>query len=190
MSSFLRRLDGNALALGAFLLGSAYAALFVTGDSDAYSTVIAQTRALGYASFLLLSAALCVSPFARWIRERAQLRRALGLAAAAMTFIHALLAVTSSPLCLADQLADARLRFGFGAFAVLCVLAITSFPRVVSWSRLRSWKELHRLVYVAWICALLHGLLSPYAWLRGLCVIAASVLILAILRWLPRVRSR
>lgn len=180
---------GNVVALCAWLIGFAYAALFVTGDADAYSDVVAQTRALGYASFLLLSAALCVSPLARWVRESAKLRRALGLAAAAMTWIHVMIAATSSPLTLSDQLADPHLRFGFGGFAVLCVLAITSFPRVVGWLKLRSWKELHRLAYVAWICALLHGLLSPYAWLRALCSIAASVLIVGLLRLLPR-RSR
>ncbi|HTU58257.1 MAG TPA: ferric reductase-like transmembrane domain-containing protein, partial [Polyangiales bacterium] len=136
----------------------------------------------------LLSAALCVSPFSRWLRESSKLRRALGLAAAGAALFHAEVGLWSGPLNVSEQLDDPQLRFGFGALAVLGLLAVTSFPGAVTALKLRSWKELHRLAYVAWICALLHGLLSPYAWVRGLCAVAVVVLALAPLRLLPRAK--
>jgi sulfoxide reductase heme-binding subunit YedZ len=120
------------------------------------------------------------------LRESAKLRRALGLLAACTALLHFEVAMWTSPLSIAEQFEDATLRFGFGAFLVLVLLALTSFPGVVTSLKLRSWKELHRLAYVAWICALLHGLFAPYAWIRGLCAIAAVVLTLAVLRLVPR----
>lgn len=174
----------------AALAGATALGVLVRGDSDAYSDNVALARAFGYHAFVLLSAALCVSPLRRWIREPVRLRRALGLAAAGSALFHALAGVWSSPLGLGEQLADPRLRFGFGALLVLALLFVTSFPAVVSSVALRSWKELHRLAYVAWISALLHGLLSPYVWIRGLCAIAAFVVLLAPLRLIPRQRER
>lgn len=188
MSAPLRRFSQRGLVIGALLLSVAAILLFVRGDADAYSDNVALARALGYLAFAWLSAALCVSPFARWVRESSKLRRALGLAAASAALLHAEVGLWSSPLSVREQLDDPQLRFGFGALAVLGILAVTSFPGAVATLRLRSWKELHRLAYVAWICALLHGLLSPYAWIRGLFAIAAIVLALGLLRFLPRAK--
>jgi methionine sulfoxide reductase heme-binding subunit len=160
-----------------------------SGDADAYSAAVASTRALGYQAFVFLSAALCVSPLRRWLPHSTTLRRALGLASAGSALLHVAIAVATSTISLGEQLADPQLRFGIGSFAVLLLLAITSFPAAVRALGLRSWKELHRLAYVAWVCALLHGLLSPYAWLSALVGIAAPVLVLAWLRLLPKRRE-
>jgi sulfoxide reductase heme-binding subunit YedZ len=176
----MKRWPGLPIAFS--LLSVAWVGLFVVGDSHAYSDGVAQARALGYIGLLLLSAVLCVSPFRRWLRASSKLQRALGLAAASTALIHVEVAVWSSPLSFAEQLDEPRMRFGFGAFAVLGLLALTSFPAVVAGVRLRSWKELHRLAYLAWICALLHALLSPYAWLRGLSAIAGVVIAMVVLR--------
>jgi len=181
----VRRSLGGWVA-GASLFGAVAIALFVRGDGDAYSDTVALARGLGYLAFVLLSAALCVSPLRRWLPESSTLRRALGLAAASAALFHAEVGLWSSPLGVGEQLADPQLRFGFAGLALLGALAVTSFPAVVTWMRLRSWKELHRLAYIAWLCALLHGLLSPYAWMRGLCAIAAVTLTLGLLRLVPR----
>lgn len=190
MTEVARRISVRGLVAGAALTIVAAIMLFVRGDADAYSDNVALARALGYVAFVLLSAALCVSPFARWLRETSKLRRALGLAAAGAALFHAEVGLWSSPLSVSEQLDAPQLRFGFGALAVLGLLAVTSFPGAVTALKLRSWKELHRLAYVAWICALLHGLLSPYAWMRGLCGIAAVVLTLGLLRLVPRAKRK
>ena len=173
----------SALALLAQLGGAA---------SSAYTTRVVCARALGFHALLGLSASLCVTPLQRLLgtmgrslRGTAQLRRALGLASVASGALHAGVGVWSSPLRLREQLDDAQLRLGVGAIAVLCLLGATSFPSVVQWSKLRSWKELHRLAYVAWSLALLHGLLATYAWTLGLLGIAAIVGVFGVLRALP-----
>lgn len=178
----------TATLVAVWLVGLAGIGVCVEGDGDAYSDGVARARAFGYAALVLLSASLCVSPLARWLPAGARLRRALGLLAACTALMHVELAIWSSPLSLAEQLADPTLRFGAGAFLVLVLLALTSFPRLVALLRLRSWKELHRLAYVAWCSALVHSLLAPYAWLRGLGVIAVLVLGLAPLRLWARPR--
>ncbi|HET8934447.1 MAG TPA: ferric reductase-like transmembrane domain-containing protein [Polyangiales bacterium] len=172
----------NGIVAGLFVVSVIAVAFVAKGESDAYSDAVAMVRGLGYLTFVALSAALCISPLRAWIQESAKLRRALGLSAASGAALHAFAAILNSPLSLRDQFADTHLRFGMGAFAVLFVLALTSFPSVVRWMRLRSWKELHRLAYVAWLCALLHALLSPYAWLVCLLVLASLVLLIGLLR--------
>lgn len=168
-----------------------------SGDGDAYSAAVAGARALGYHAWVLLSAALLVTPLKRvlavlrrargWTQASSSgLRRALGLSALASALLHAALGLSSSPLGIGAQLADTQLRFGAAALALLCLLGVTSFPRVVRWLHLLSWKELHRLAYVAWCSATLHGLLGPYAWTHGLATLALSVVALWLLRWLPR----
>lgn len=188
MNASLRRVSTGGLVAGALLLSVAAIMLFVRGDADAYSDNVALARGFGYLAFVLLSAALCVTPFARWLRQSTKLRRSLGLAAAGSGLFHAEVGLWSSPLGVSEQLGEPQLRFGFGALAVLGLLAVTSFPGVVTALKLRSWKELHRLAYVAWICALLHGLLSPYAWVCALCAMAIVVPTLGLLRLVPRAK--
>ena len=172
----------NGLVAGLCIVSVIAVAFIAKGESDAYSDAVAMVRGLGYITFVALSAALCISPLRAWIRESAKLRRALGLSAASAAALHAFAAIMNSPLSLREQFADTHLRFGMGAFAVLFLLALTSFPSVVRWMHLRSWKELHRLAYVAWLCALLHALLSPYTWMIGLFGAASVVLLLGVLR--------
>lgn len=166
--------------------------LLFAGDGDAYSARVAGARALGYHAWALLSAALCVSPLQRllgtlgYALSGASLRRALGLAAWASGLLHAFVGALSSPLSIGAQLDDPHLRFGVGALGVLCVLGATSFSPVVRSLRLRSWKELHRLAYVAWGCATAHALLGPYAWTRGLLTLALVIAGFGLLRLLPR----
>jgi DMSO/TMAO reductase YedYZ heme-binding membrane subunit len=176
----------NRWVAGVWLASAIAVCVVMVGDNDAYSDQLARTRGLGWHALVALSGALCITPISRWLRESAKLRRALGLAAVSSALLHALLAVTRSPLVLREQLADAHLRFGLGALLVLGLLAITSFPRIVVLLRLHSWKELHRLAYVAWGCVLLHALLSAYAWTRGLFGLTAIVALVSLLRLVPK----
>lgn len=181
------RFSLNRVIAGLFVLGVVAVALGVEGEADAYSDVVALVRGFGYLAFVLLSAALCVSPLCRLLGARVSaLRRALGLAAASGAALHAVAASSSSPLSLREQFADPHLRFGIGALAVLWMLALTSFPRLVRALRLRSWKQLHRLAYVAWCCAWLHALFSPYVWLPSLLGLAVVVLLIGLGRLWPR----
>jgi sulfoxide reductase heme-binding subunit YedZ len=162
--------------------------LMAAGDGDAYDRSVALARALGWQSVTALVAALCVTPISRWLQQASKLRRALGLAAVTSALIHALITISTSPLRLREQLVDAHLRFGFGALLLLVLLGLTSFPRVVARLHLRSWKELHRLAYIAWLCAVLHAFLSPYAWMAGVIGMTLVVMVAAAARLWPRPR--
>ena len=146
-------------------------------------------RATGLGAALALACTLCVTPLARLIRgaREAELRRSFGIAAAALSLLHALL---SHALLLDAALAPVwsvpRLRAGLCALAILLALWLTSYPRAVRALRLRLWKELHVLAYVAGALVLQHVLLAPYAsrWLA--LSVASVVLALGLLRLVPR----
>lgn len=166
--------------------------LLSRGDVGAYSRLLALTRNLGLAGFGFLALSLCVTPLARLVQRLgrawprpSQLRRALGLAALGCALPHASCALVHSPLPLLEQYAEPGLRWGMGALLVLCALGVTSFGAVLRRLRLSTWKELHRLAYVAYGCGLVHALLMPFAWTRALLACAACVLGLGLLRLLP-----
>lgn len=175
-----------------WLVSMVLASVLARGDADAYSRALAVARALGLVSLGFLALALCVSPLARVARalgrplpQVSPLRRALGLAAASGALVHAVCATAQSPLRLTEQYAEPSLRWGLGALLVLCALALTSFAAVLRRLRLSTWKELHRLAYAAFGCAMLHALSMPFAWTLGLLGACAVVLTLGLLRILP-----
>jgi sulfoxide reductase heme-binding subunit YedZ len=184
------------LALGAGF-GVALAAIGVSaqGDDDAYTYAWAWTRGVGWLALSCLAAALCVSPLVRLARTlrpgRAvtegrgmRWRRGLGVAACGGGLIHAASALKAVPG--SEAFDTPGLRAGLACLLILAALGATSFPRVVRRLRLRNWKELHRLAYVAFPIAVFHALQSPFAPLRGLLWLGAGVLLLAQLRWLPK----
>jgi sulfoxide reductase heme-binding subunit YedZ len=176
-----------------WIAGVLIACLLARGDVGAYSRALALTRAFGLISLCFLSLALCVSPLARLARALhrpfgghvSNLRRASGLAAASGALLHAACAVTQSPLRWSEQFEEASLRWGIGALLVLCALALTSFGAVLRRLRLSTWKELHRLAYAAFGCAVLHALLMPFAWTLGILGGCCCVLAVGVLRLLP-----
>ena len=166
--------------------------VFARGDSGAYSRALAVARGLGVVSLGSLALALCVTPLARGLLalgrtlpHATRLRRALGLAAAGSGLLHALCAIAQSPLRLAEQLEEPALRWGLGALLVLCALGVTSFSAVLRRLRLSTWKELHRLAYVAFGCGVVHALLMPFAWTLPLLGVSAFALVFGLLRLLP-----
>lgn len=151
-------------------------------------------RASGWGALVLLSGALCATPIGRVLgrlRESAgayvtATRRALGVAAAALATLHGALALSTY---LADALERvlelAWIRGGVLAWAVLAALWITSYPRLVRALRVRAWKPLHRLAYVAALLALQHALLAPLAprgWVLG---VFGATLAIGLLRLVP-----
>ena len=120
-------------------------------------------RATGWTAAALLAASLAVTPLTSR-RRRERWRRGLGVGAAVAALAH-------GSLALAGPLRDAwpaaltwpSYRAGAVALGILTVLLVTSFPSVVRRFRLRVWKPIHRLAYVAVLLVALHVLRSPFA---------------------------
>ncbi len=130
-------------------------------------------RASGWLPALLLALSLAVTPTLRLPlplppAARARLagaRRPLGIAAGLGALGHAVIA---SQLYLQSDLVSALrdipwLRSGALALAVLVALLVTSSRRLVRAARLRLWKPLHRLAYVAAALVVHHLALAPFA---------------------------
>jgi methionine sulfoxide reductase heme-binding subunit len=151
----------------------------------------------GYAALALLCAALCASPLARLLSRSkpelaariAGMRRALGIAAACAALGHALFAFTVLEISLPLAWSWPHLRMGLFSLGILCALLITSFPTLVRALRLRTWKELHRLAYLAFALAISHALLAPFAAPRALLAIFAGCVLFGLLRLVPRRRA-
>jgi len=152
-------------------------------------------RATGDWTLRLLCLALAVTPvrIALGVPALARMRRMLGL----FTFFYAALHL----LCYAwfdmgfDAAEIARdiakrpfILVGMAAFALLLLLAATSFNRAIRWLGGRRWQRLHRAVYLVAVLAVLH-----FFWMRAgkndfaeVAVYAAvlAVLLLArVVRW-------
>jgi sulfoxide reductase heme-binding subunit YedZ len=161
--------------------------------SDPVVTVI--VRYSGIVAIALLFATLATTPlgrlFARARPEHARsyprLRRKLGIVTASLALVHAALAFGGwmrGPLTL--LLEWPFLRAGFAALLVLSLLLLTSFPPVVRALHLSTWKELHRLAYVAAFFALQHLALAPFGRHALLVALLGLGALLVALRWLPR----
>lgn len=156
-------------------------------------------RASGWLAVSALLLALSATPLGRliglasrrplgpWI---ASLRRALGISAAALATLHGALALRTYLGGSLAHLWDLPwVRGGVLAWAILLALWITSYPRIVERLRVRSWKPLHRLAYVAALFALQHTLLSPLAprgWVLG---VFGAALVIGLGRFVPQRRS-
>jgi sulfoxide reductase heme-binding subunit YedZ len=79
-----------------------------------------------------------------------------------------------------------HLRAGLLALCVLVALLLSSFPSLVRLLGLRTWKELHRLAYVAALLVLQHVLLAPFAPRATVLLLFALAAGVGLLRWLPR----
>ena len=162
--------------------------------------LVAQQRVLvrtsGAASALTLACALCVSPLTRSLRAlgrkvqldaAARLRRGLGMAAACLALVHASLALALGlDFRLALTWLVPGLRAGLCALVILLLLLATSFPAWVRAMRLRTWKELHVLAFVAFALTLQHVLLSPFAPRTLALSLFGAVTAIGCLRFLPR----
>jgi sulfoxide reductase heme-binding subunit YedZ len=176
-------------------LALAYGAALVLRESYAPQRA---REAAGYSGWLAawsLLATLGVTPLTQvWLRLRKSspereawrtwlpaTRRALGIAAGALSLLHA---CVTFPGVLHGSVrllwAWPQVRAGACALLILLALTLTSFPFLVRALRLRLWKELHRLAYAAAAFTALHVALSAFApavrsgaWLSMLVVLLA-----------------
>ncbi|MCB9597548.1 MAG: ferric reductase-like transmembrane domain-containing protein [Sandaracinaceae bacterium] len=157
-------------------------------------------RGSAWCALLALGGALCVTPLGNLLmragradaRDLTRVRRALGIAAAALATLHAGLALTT---WLADawrvSLSLTWIRSGVIAWAVLALLWLTSYPTLVARLRVKLWKPLHRLAYVAFALVIHHAMLSPLAprsWVLTTAVVVVMVGGLRLVRGRPRPR--
>lgn len=176
-------------------------ALFAIGLARAWAfeREIFWLRASGWLAVSALLLALSATPIGRLVARvsrrplgalLAALRRALGVSAAALATLHGALALRTYLGGSLAHLWDLPwVRGGILAWAILLALWITSYPTLVERLRVRSWKPLHRLAYVAALFALQHTLLSPLApraWVIGVFGVA---LVIGLGRFLPQRRS-
>ncbi len=184
-------------SLALFALGLALALVEAAWRPNLY---LSSTRAIGWTALGALACALSASPvarIARFVRPRhtfplrlGPTRRALGISAAVLALAHATLALVG-PLdgAWGAVLSWAYLRAGLVALTVLAALLATSFPRVVRALRVRLWKPLHRLAYVAAALVLVHLVLSPFAPRAITLGLFATLFVVSLGRFLPRRRS-
>lgn len=125
-------------------------------------------RGLGLWTLRLLCLALALTPLRVWLRlpALARLRRPLGLFVAFYALLHLLAwAWFDWGLEPGQMLADVAKRpfilLGTLAFALLAMLALTSFAAAQRRLGARRWQRLHRGVYLVALLALLH-----FYWMR------------------------
>ena len=153
----------------------------------AAATWLGASRVSGWVAAALLLLTLTVTPITRGLEERKRIgrwRRAFGIAAALAAGAHL-------GLGLAGPLRDApaslwtwpSYRAGLLATGILFLLLLTSFAGVVRRLRVRVWKPLHRLSYVAALLVVLHLVRLPFATVVGALFFSGATLLL--LGWRP-----
>jgi methionine sulfoxide reductase heme-binding subunit len=156
---------------------------------------IEQARWSGCAALasLLLSASMRPLADLKLISSHNQMtaRRHFGITAAVLACLHLALvwrnffsgnpwwAVKDSPW----------LQAGAGALALLGILWLTSYPKLVKLLRIRNWKTLHRFAYAAALLAVVHLVLSPWVDVFVAALVAGYVMILMIWRLVFRARK-
>ena len=131
-------------------------------DNLTVNPIQAATQRTGDTAIILLGLSLMCSPlgtYAGW-KDAIKLRRALGLYAFLYAAVHFILFVVIDfglqfNLIVPEFLQKYYLWAGLPAFIILCALAATSFRRAMR--RLgKTWKRLHRFIYLGAILVVLH----------------------------------
>ena len=172
-----------------------YAAVFGHLGANPAEALI---RSLGDWTLRLLCLTLAVTPLRQWLGQPvlARFRRMLGV----YTFFYALLHLLSYsgfdmgfdwPAIVRDEAKRPFILVGMATFALLLLLAATSFNRAIRWLGARQWQRLHRSVYLIALLALLH-----FFWMRAgkndfdevalYAAIIAVLLLARVVRWLRR----
>ena len=175
-----------------------FSALVYEGFTDALGAnpVETITHTTGEWTLRLLLVTLAITPLRRltgWV-WLTRLRRMVGLFAFFYLMLHfATYAVLDASLDLAYVVEDVADRLyitaGFAAFVMLVPLAATSTNAMVRRLGPVRWRRLHRLVYAAGICGVLHYLWLVKADLREPLVYSAILAVLLAAR-LPVIANR
>jgi len=156
----------------------------------------------GYTTLMLLTITLAITPVRRLFPQVTWLikfRRLLGLFAFFYATVHMLTYVALysgfSVHAMADDIAKRRfITMGVTAYVMLIPLALTSTNWAIRKLGGKRWNRLHKLIYVAVICGVIHywwqvktGVLLPLPF-----TIAIAVLLLArpVLAWRQRRKAR
>ena len=104
-------------------------------------------------------------------------RRKLGVTSALLATLHFIVSGCGYlRLNIVSEADDSPwLQSGLAAWIVLLSLWITSYPWLVKKLRLRLWKPLHQLTYLALLLSLVHLFLSPWATHRWSLVVFCGV---------------
>ena len=160
------------------------------------------THSTGKTALQLLALTLAVTPFRRvsgW-NVLARLRRMLGLFTffyAGMHFLtYAILDASLDPAYVLDDILERPyITVGFTAFCILVALAATSTDGMVRRLGGLAWRRLHKLVYVAGGCVVLHYLwlvkadyLEPAIY-AGIFALLMALRVPHLARRLPRLRA-
>ena len=195
-----------AIKTGLFAMALApFTALVVAGFTDGLGAnpVETITHTTGEWTLRLLLATLAITPLRHvtgWV-WLTRLRRMTGLFAFFYLMLHfATYAVLDASLNLAYVVEDVADRLyitaGFAAFVMLVPLAATSTNAMVRRLGPLRWRRLHRLVYAAGICGVLHYLWLVKADLREPLVYAGILAILlaarlpVVVKWMQARRSK
>ena len=189
----------TTIKVGVFAAALApFSALVYAGFTDALGAnpVEAITHTTGEWTLRLLLVTLAITPLRRltgWV-WLTRLRRMVGLFAFFYLVLHfTTYAVLDASLDLAYVVEDVADRLyitaGFAAFVMLVPLAATSTNAMVRRLGPVRWRRLHRLVYAAGICGVLHYLWLVKADLREPLVYTAILAVLLAAR-LPVVANR
>lgn len=150
------------LALGIYVLVKNFVPV------DLHMSRLVQIYALTATVYLYLT--LLISPLLHTFRSipfagtLVQSRRGLGISAYIFAALHAYIVIfiniggISRFLSLPEQFLF-PMRFGSIAFFILTLLALTSFDSVMRKMGYRTWKWLHRGVYIASVSIMVHALL-------------------------------
>ena len=167
-----------------------------TGDLTA-NPVEYITRETGYWALALLTISLSVTPVRRltgW-NEVIRLRRMLGLFAFFYAVLHlltwvVLLSFFDVATMVEDVIERPFITVGMGAFIILLALALTSTKAAIRRMG-RKWQQLHRLVYLAAIGAVVHfwwlvkaDVTEPRRW-----AVAVAVVLAIRVWWMLRSRA-
>ena len=195
-----------AIKVGLFAAALApFTALIVAGFTDRLGAnpVESITHTTGEWTLRLLLATLAITPLRHltgWV-WLTRLRRMVGLFAFFYLVLHfSTYAVLDASLDLAYVVEDVAERLyitaGFAAFVMLVPLAATSTNAMVRRLGPLRWRRLHRLVYAAGICGVLHYLWLVKADLREPLVHAGVLAVLLaarapfVVKWMQARRSK
>ena len=195
-----------AVKTGVFAAALApFTALVVAGFTDGLGAnpVETITHTTGDWTLRLLLAALAITPLRHltgwtWLTR---LRRMVGLFAFFYLMLHfSTYAVLDASLDLAYVVEDVADRLyitaGFSAFVMLVPLAATSTNAMVRRLGPLRWRKLHRLVYAAGICGVLHYLWLVKADLReplvytGILAVLLAARLPVFVKWMQARRSK
>lgn len=166
--------------------------IVATAPSSPLSAELAIAKGTGWVGLVALAATLGATLVGAVFEVRvAPWRRAFGIAAAVGGGIHAALTI-STPLVPSIELLiyEPMFRAGATTLVILAALATTSFSAPTRALRIRRWRDLHFLAYVAAVTATHHVALSSHASVGWLVAIAAYFGLALVARLIVRRRTR